>query len=251
MWFRSQRDELAERLGYRFRDPDRLAAALAHRSWSHEQGRAEDNERLEFLGDAVLGLIAAEWLFHRYPERPEGDLARLKAWLVSEASLSRHAVTLGLGDRVRLGANEERLGGRAKSSILADALEAVFAAVWLDGGLVAARAVVERFLVEAEATREAGEPDAKTRLQELAQAAGWMLPAYTIVEESGPAHDKRFICEVAVCGEPAGRGDGRTKKEAQQRAAAAALERLAGVPAVPGQADTGAPDAGAGDPVRT
>jgi ribonuclease-3 len=227
MWFRGQRDELEERLGYRFRDRERLTAALAHRSWAYEQGRAGDNERLEFLGDAVLGLIAADWLYRRYPERSEGDLARLKAWLVSETSLARHAAALGLGERVLLGANEERLGGRARSSILADALEAVFAAIWLDGGLGPARDVIESFLLETEASGEGGAPDAKTRLQELAQAAGWALPAYTIVAESGPAHDKLFVCEVAVCGEPQGRGTGRTKKEAQQRAAAEALERIA------------------------
>ncbi|KAB2957805.1 MAG: ribonuclease III, partial [Thermoanaerobaculia bacterium] len=224
MWFRSHRDELEARLEYRFRDPGLLAAALVHRSWANDQGVPEHNERLEFLGDAVLGLIAADWLYRRYPERPEGDLARLKAWLVSEPALARHATTLGIGERLRLAAGEERSGGREKSSLLADALEAVFAAVWLDGGLEAVRPVVERFLETTESASEAEGSDAKTRLQELAQAAGWPLPVYAVVSESGPDHDRTFVCEVALCGERAGRGEGRTKKDAQQRAAAAALE---------------------------
>jgi ribonuclease-3 len=227
MWFRPYRDETEARLEYRFRDPGLLAAALVHRSWANDQGVPEHNERLEFLGDAVLGLIAADWLYRRYPERPEGDLARLKAWLVSETSLARHAAALGLGERLRLAVGEERSGGREKRSLLADALEAVFAAVWLDGGHEAVRPVIERFLSVTEAAAEAGAADAKTRLQEIAQAAGWPLPVYTVVSESGPDHGKSFVYEVALRGEPAGRGEGHTKKDAQQRAAAAALERLA------------------------
>jgi ribonuclease-3 len=227
MWFRRDRDEIEARLGYRFRDSGLLGAALVHRSWANDQGSVEHNERLEFLGDAVLGLVAADWLYRRYPERPEGDLARLKAWLVAEGSLARHAAVLGLGERLRLAVGEERSGGRAKSSLLADALEAVFAAIWLDGGLDAVRPVIERFLAATEAAGEADAGDAKTRLQELAQAAGWPLPAYAVVEESGPDHDKTFVCEVVLRGEPSGRGTGRSKKEAQQRAAAAALDRLA------------------------
>ena len=240
MWLRSHRDEIETRLGYRFRSPALLAAALVHRSWANDQGALEHNERLEFLGDAVLGMIAADWLYRRYPERPEGDLARLKAWLVSEPSLARHAAALGIGERLRLAAGEERSGGREKASILADALEAVFAAVWLDGGLEAVRPVVERFLQATEAAGEAEAADAKTRLQELAQAAGWPLPVYTLLSESGPDHDKTFVYEVALRGEVEGRGEGRTKKDAQQRAAAAGLERLAAA-AARGNAGSGDP----------
>jgi ribonuclease-3 len=227
VWFRGTRDGLESRLGYRFRDGARLAAALVHRSWANERGQPEHNERLEFLGDAVLGLVAAEWLFRRYPEQPEGELARQKAWLVSALPLARHAAALGLGDRLQLGVGEARSGGRDKASILADALEALFAAVFLDGGLTAARPVVERYLEQAEAAGETEADDAKTALQELAQARGWPLPTYTILSETGPDHDKGFLCEVALRGAPAGQGSGRSKKEAQQRAAAAALDRLA------------------------
>ena len=248
MWFRGYRDEIEARLEYRFRDPGLLGAALVHRSWANDQGSTEHNERLEFLGDAVLGLVAADWLYRRYPERPEGDLARLKAWLVAEGALARHAAALGIGERLRLAVGEERSGGREKSSLLADALEAVFAAIWLDGGLDAVRPVIERFLVATEAAGEAEAADAKTRLQELAQAAGWPLPVYTVVEESGPDHDKTFVCEVALRGEPAGCGAGHSKKEAQQRAAAAALERLAAGAADESNADGAATTARASGP---
>ncbi len=226
-WFRFQRDELESRIGYRFRDPDTLAAAFVHRSWAHEEGLADHNERLEFLGDAVLGLVAADWLYRRFPEQPEGELARMKAWLVSAPNLAWHAGELGLGERMKLGVGEERSGGRSKPSILADALEAVFGAVWLDGGFDAARTVVSGFLEAAEGAGEADASDPKTALQEVVQGRGWELPAYSIVEESGPDHEKSFVCEVLVRGEPAGRGSGRSKKEAQQRAAADALARFA------------------------
>lgn len=234
MWWRAHRDDLEERLSYRFADPSRLAAALVHRSWAHEQGSIDHNERLEFLGDAVLGLVTASWLYERHPEQPEGELARRKAWLVAAPTLAREARRLGLGERLRLGVGEERSGGREKASILADALEAVYGAIWLDGGEPAARRVIERYLEEAE---RAGEPtggDPKTVLQEILQGRGWSLPVYSIVEEAGPDHDKSFVCEVAVRGAAAGRGAGRTKKEAQQRAAAAALESLAAAEAAPG-----------------
>ncbi|GMU65893.1 MAG: hypothetical protein AMXMBFR36_21670 [Acidobacteriota bacterium] len=227
VWWRAKRDDLEEKLDYGFSDPARLGEALVHRSWAHEQGSIEHNERLEFLGDAVLGLVAASWLFARYKEQPEGELARRKAWLVSAPTLAREARRLQLGERLRLGVGEERSGGREKASILADALEAVYGAIWLDGGPEAARRVIERYLEEAE---RAGEPtggDPKTVLQEIVQGRGWPLPSYAIVDEAGPDHDKSFVCEVSVRGEAAGRGEGRTKKEAQQRAAAAALETLA------------------------
>lgn len=236
LWFRGFRDELERELGYRFRDPERLAAALMHRSWANEQGVPEHNERLEFLGDAVLGLITADWLYRTFPELPEGELSRRKAWLVSAPTLARHAGRLGLGARIRLGVGEERSGGRERASILADGMEAVFGAVWLDGQLEAARQVVERFLIAASAEALEAEADSKTELQELVQGRSWGLPEYAIVDERGPDHDKSFVCEVRVRGEVAGTGEGRSKKEAQQRAAAAALAALAAA------AGEGAPD---------
>ena len=242
MWFRDERDPLETAIGHRFRDPDRLAAALVHRSSAHEAGGDDHNERLEFLGDAVLGCVAADWLYRTLPEQPEGELARRKAWLVSSPALARHAAALGLGARLRLGVGERRSGGPEKASILADALEAVFGAVWLDGGLDAARRVIERYLEEADRSGEPADADAKTELQELAQARGWPLPAYSLVVEVGPDHDKRFRFEVEVGGRLAAGGEGRTKKEAQQLAAAAALAAL-------GQGEDGdlARSAGEGD----
>ncbi len=227
MWWRARRDDLEEKLGYRFSDPARLGEALVHRSWAHEQGSIDHNERLEFLGDAVLGVIAADWLFRSHPELPEGELSRRKAWLVSAPTLARHAARLGLGERMQLGVGEERSGGRGRASILADAVEAVFGAVWLDGGFEAARGVVERFLATAAEEAAEAAADAKTELQELVQGWGWELPEYAIVAEQGPDHDKQFVCEVRLRGDLAGTGEGRSKKEAQQRAAAAALAGLA------------------------
>ena len=227
MWFRGERDPLEAQIGHRFRDSGHLEAALVHRSSAHEAGVDHHNERLEFLGDAVLGCVAADWLYRTLPEQPEGELARRKAWLVSAPALARHAAELGLGARVKLGVGESRSGGQSKASILADALEAVFGAVWLDGGLDASRRVIERYLEEADRRGEPDDADAKTELQELAQGRGWALPVYTLVEELGPDHEKRFRFEVVVGGELSAGGEGRTKKEAQQRAAAAALAALA------------------------
>ncbi len=227
---RSEPDEqlsrLERRLGYRFLDQSLLEQALIHRSFANERRLQRHNERLEFLGDAVLGLIAAEWLFHRYPERPEGDLARAKAALVSAGPLSRFAESIDLGSLLRLGIGESRSGGSRKVSLLGDALEAVWAAIYLDGGLDPARRAIERYLVWAHGLVEFERSDAKTRLQEWVQARGGELPRYAIVDETGPEHGRTFICEVTVFGEVAGRGIGSTKKEAHQHAAAAALPRL-------------------------
>jgi len=223
--------DLETRLGYRFADRTLLEAALTHRSFANEAGTPAHYERLEFLGDAVLGLATADWLFHRLAERPEGDLSRLKAMLVSEGALARYAEELALGEHLRLGTGEERSGGRLKASLLADALEALFGAIYLDGGFVAARGAVAGYLEAASAWPEEGKPrDAKTTLQELAQARGWELPLYVVVEERGPDHDKTFAVEVSLRGVLAGQGQGRTKKSAEQAAAAAALARLAAEP---------------------
>jgi ribonuclease-3 len=218
---------LEKRLGHRFRRPDLLAAALTHRSWAHEQGSGEHYERLEFLGDAVLGLVAAEWLFARHPELPEGELSKRKGHLVSRPVLARHAQELGLGEELRLGVGEERSGGRRKASLLADVWEAVLGAVYLDGGLEAAEKLVHPVLEDASMRRSGVAADAKTRLQELLQARGMPLPAYDLLETAGPDHAKRFTVECRVGGEAYGRGDGRSKKIAEQAAAASALEALA------------------------
>jgi ribonuclease-3 len=218
---------LEKRLGYRFKRPDLLELAVTHRSWANEQSVPEHYERLEFLGDSVLGLVAAEWLYSQHPELPEGELSKLKAQLVSRETLARHARELGLGAELKIGVGEERSGGRTKPSLLADSLEAVFGALYLDGGLEVARKAILPMLEDAY-DQKAGEPvlDAKTHLQEFSQALGWDLPEYRLTGSSGPDHNKTFVVECWVAGELAGQGEGPSKKLAEQRAAADALERL-------------------------
>ena len=214
-------------LGYAFRDAELLRVALTHRSFSNERGEKDNYERLEFLGDSVLGLVAARWLYDRHPEQAEGELAKWKSFLVSAPALARFAKSIDLGRELHLGVGEARSGGSAKSSILADAVEAIFGAVYLDGGLGAASEIVGRFLEQAfEERSRLLRADAKTRLQELAQARGWGLPDYRVTGESGPDHRKRFRVECSVEGELMGAAVGRSKKAAEQAAAAAALERL-------------------------
>lgn len=218
---------LEKRLGYRFKRPDLLELALTHRSYANEQGVPEHYERLEFLGDAVLGLVTAEWLYDRHPELPEGELSKLKAQLVSRNTLAQYAETLELGPVLRIGVGEDRSGGRAKASLLADSLEAVFGALHLDGGLEVARQAVLPMLEGAALERaQLLERDAKTQLQEFVQALGWALPEYRLAGSSGPDHNKVFVVECWVSGEPAGQGEGPSKKVAEQRAAADALARL-------------------------
>lgn len=227
MGLRRRKTPLEERLGYRFRDESLLQLALTHRSWANEQGRDENYERLEFLGDAVLGLVAAEWLYREHPELPEGQLSQRKAVLVSKSALARHAWALELGDELHLGVGEERSGGRTKSSLLADSLEAIFGAVFLDGGWPAARKVIPPLLRKTEEERETRRHvDAKTRLQELAQGRGWDLPEYLLVAEVGPDHAKTFSVECRVGEGLLGRAEGRSKKLAEQAAAALVLEAL-------------------------
>lgn len=216
-----------KQLGHRFRDPELLATALTHRSYANERGSGAHYERLEFLGDAVLGLIAAEWLYEHYPELPEGDLSRLKSYLVSAATLARLAKHLALGGELRLGIGEERSGGRTKASLLADSMEAVLGAVFLDGGFKAAKAVISPALADAMLRRPTrAEGDSKTTLQEAAQARGWSLPEYRLAAQSGPDHQKVFTVECWVHGELLGAAEGESKKLAEQRAAALALARL-------------------------
>ncbi len=214
-------------LGYRFRDRGLLRKALTHRSYSNERGEGDNYERLEFLGDAVLGLVASEWLYERFPEEAEGQLAKWKSVLVSASVLAGYAESVGLGTGLLLGVGEDRSGGRAKQSILADAVESVFGAVYLEGGPEAARRVIVPVLEQAHAARERLlQGDAKTVLQELVQGRGWGLPAYEVVAESGPDHDKSFTIACRVDGEVAGSARGKSKKIAAQGAAAAALDRL-------------------------
>src|SRR6185503_6134724 len=216
-------------LGYTFRDRSLLEQALRHASWcnEHPAPRLPDNERLEFLGDAVLDLVVGHKLITRYPDLRECELSVTRSQVVSEAGLSEVAGQLGLGEWVVLGKGEEKSGGRHKASILADTFEAVLAAVYLDGGFDAAWELVGRLLSRRIETVEfKGFYDFKTRLQELAQARLKATPTYRVVQEIGPDHDKRFVVAVTIAEEEWARSVGRSKKEAEQRAAADAHFRL-------------------------
>jgi ribonuclease-3 len=218
---------LEKRLGHRFKHPDLLQLALTHRSYANEQSLPEHYERLEFLGDAVLGMVTAQWLFERHPELPEGELSKMKAQLVSRTSLAQHAERVGLGPALRIGVGEERSGGRTKASLLADSMEAVFAAIYLDAGLDGARHAIRIMLEETgEERTQLLVSDSKTQLQEMTQALGLDLPEYRLAAAVGPDHSKVFTVEVLVGGEVAGRGDGPSKKVAEQKAAAEALVRV-------------------------
>jgi len=222
--------ELEVALGYVFVSAAYLTRALTHRSFANEQELVvADNERLEFLGDAVIGLAVGHELMRRFPDVSEGQLSVLRAQLVSETGLSRAARALELGRWLRLGRGEEQTGGRDKSSLLADAFEAVCAAVYLDGGFEPARDLVIRLLDVGLAEIDAGVThDFKTRLQEWVQADQKAPPVYEVVDTSGPDHDKRFTVRVLVAGDELGRATGRSKKGAEQDAARAALARLDG-----------------------
>ena len=216
--------------------PDRWTAlaALTHKSYvnEHRDEGWEDNERLEFLGDAVIDLVVSEYLMARFPLAPEGDLSKLRAAVVDEAGLAAIGRALGLGELLRLGRGEEMTGGREKASLLADTVEAVIAAVFLGGGLAAAHALVDRFLDSAYVGAETGalDRDWKTQLQERGQARHRSSPRYRVVAEAGPDHAKTFEVEVELGGSVLGRGSGRSKKDAEQAAARLALEALAASP---------------------
>ncbi len=222
-------ERLQQRLGYWFRDPVRLRIALTHKSWAHEHGEpVEHNERLEFLGDAVLSLCVGHLLMHRYPDWSEGTLSQARATLVSTAGLADVAGDLGLGPALQLGRGEARTGGRDKPSILADAFEAVTAAVYLDAGFERTLEIVESLMGERlqRAERRLRRRDPKTRLQERIQAVTKRPPSYVLEGTSGPEHALRFTVAVEVDHHEIGTGVGRTKKEAEQDAAAALLQRL-------------------------
>ena len=224
--------ELEEKLNYAFANPDLLKEALSHSSYANEHRSAHlnSNERLEFLGDSVLGFVTAEFLFRQHPDLPEGDLTRIRAALVCEQSLYEVARKLDLGRYLKLGRGEEAGGGRERTSILADATEAVFAAVYLDGGIGAASALIHRVLLEAEKEEAVEERrrDYKTALQELVQRQADQVLTYRMIGEQGPDHAKIFQAEVQLNGVPLGTGDGHSKKEAEQAAAKAALRKLGG-----------------------
>jgi ribonuclease-3 len=219
---------LEKALGIRFKQGALREAALTHRSFAFEQSVPTTNERLEFLGDAVLGLVVTDLVYRAFPERSEGELAKLRAAMVNMTTLAEVARELGLGETVLLGKGEEQSGGRDKASILADALEAVLGAIYLDQGLKPAAALIERLFWPRVAAyvRGEGERDYKTILQELAAQDVGKLPEYRVVER-GPDHEKEFTATVFLAGRELGRGVGRSKKEAEQRAARQAFDRLA------------------------
>lgn len=223
--------ELEKVIGYSFRDPRVLARALTHRSFANENRspRIQHNETLEFLGDAVLGFLVGEMIFRAFPLLQEGALSKIKSHLVSAATLSQKSRELGLGDFLRLGSGEARSGGANKDSLLADTLEALIAAVYLDGGLPAVGPFINR-LFEADISgidlADLSFHDYKTTLQEAAQRLGLPVPDYVVAEESGPDHEKKFLVEVLWNGEPFARGAGTSKKEASRQAAKVALDKL-------------------------
>lgn len=222
--------KLEEKIGYRFHNRELLQTALTHSSYANERhGECESYERLEFLGDSVLGLVTAEYLFTRRAQLPEGRMTRLRAELVCEASLHKTALALGLGSYMRLGRGEEHTGGRERPSILADMVEAIIAALYLDSGMEEARRfILANILRDAELGEGHRGADYKTQLQELVQRRSNQVIAYSLVEETGPDHDKTFAFEVLINGVPSGSGSGKTKKEAEQMAARRALENLQG-----------------------
>jgi len=222
--------ELEKKLGYTFRDPELLALALTHSSWSNERGLGHKgcNERLEFLGDSILGFVVAEALYSAYGDKPEGEMTRLRAELVCEASLVESAEPLGLGEQLRLSKGEAMGGGHQRPSMIADAFEAVLAAIYLDGGEEAARAFLGRTILPKIKKAAAAKHDYKTLLQEAVQRLGISAPTYRMSGESGPDHRKVFTAQVLYGGEVTGEGSGFSKKEAEQAAAQAAYERFQG-----------------------
>ena len=226
--------DLQRKLGHAFADPTLLRNALLHRSHIHVTGqeREQSNERLEFLGDAVLGLVVNEILYHRHPDRSEGDLTKMKSLLVCGARLSEVAIAIDLGIHIRMSRSEAATGGRQRSSILADTTEALIGAVYLDGGLDAARGVIERVILKGseKVLSRRSLRNYKSRLQEMIQARFKAPPRYKVLEVDGPDHDRLFRVAVTHGGNTLGVGEGRNKKAAEQSAARAALTRLENEP---------------------
>lgn len=220
--------DLETAIGYQFKNITLLQNALAHSSYANERWHNSlmSNERLEFLGDSILGMVVAEYLYTHFPDRPEGELTRMRADMVCETSLAAVAGKIELGKHLQLGHGEERLGGRERASILADAVESVIAACFLDGGMEAAAAFISRFILCDVPLKKLHNQDYKTMLQELVQQKKGQVLSYCLVGESGPDHDKKFVVQVSLNGQCVGEGIGSSKKRAEQDAARAALEGL-------------------------
>ena len=222
-------DELEAKLEYRFHDRALLLTALSHSSYANENKSVgiSSNERLEFLGDSVLGQVVSSHLYLSYPKMPEGQMTRVRAELVCEQSLFEVAKTLELGKYIRLGRGEEHTGGRMRESILADAVEAIIAAVYLDGGLSVAKNIIDKYiLANLQSMKTHPMSDYKTALQEYVQRKSGQTLAYELISESGPDHQKSFTMQVCLNDKPIGIGHGHTKKEAEQYAAKNGLEEI-------------------------
>lgn len=222
-------DPLEDILGYHFEKPELLERALTHSSYANERlgGALDCNERLEFLGDAVLGMVVADHLYREHPDLPEGDLTRLRASMVCEEALARVAKSWQLGDHIRLGRGEGLSGGQERTSILADGVEAVLAAIYLDSGIAQARRTIRRFILSQEVPTGRTR-DHKTALQEFIQRESGHVLAYELVSSQGPDHNKTFTMAVSLDGKQVGLGEGHSKKEAEQMAAKVTLETLQG-----------------------
>lgn len=221
--------DLEQAIGYRFQNITLLQNALTHSSYANERWHNSllSNERLEFLGDSILGMVVAEYLYKQFPDRPEGELTKMRADMVCETSLAAIAEKIGLGQHLLLGHGEDRLGGRSRASILADAVESVIAASFLDGGMKAAKSFIEKFVLTNVPVKRMHNADYKTALQELVQQKKNQVLTYVLTGESGPDHDKVFCVEVLLNDVPIGTGTGSSKKRAEQAAAQSALEALA------------------------
>ena len=221
--------DLEQAIGYRFQNITLLQNALTHSSYANERWHNSmlSNERLEVLGDSILGMVVAEHLYKQFPDRPEGELTKMRADMVCETSLAAIAEKIGLGQHLLLGHGEDRLGGRSRASILADAVESVIAASYLDGGMEAARRFIEKFVLTNVPVKRMHNTDYKTALQELVQQKKNQVLTYVLTGESGPDHDKVFCVEVLLNDVPIGSGNGSSKKRAEQAAAQSALKALA------------------------
>lgn len=217
--------EFEKNIGYEFKNRDLLVTALTHSSYANEKKLLHDNERLEFLGDSILGFVTAEYLFSEFKTRPEGELTKLRAAVVCEKSLYNFSEKIKLGDYVLLGHGEELTGGRNRPSVISDAFEAVIAAMYLDGGIEAVKPYILSFIKEA-VKREASFKDNKSLLQEKIQREKDNVLLYEEIGETGPDHAKTFTFRVKLNGRVIGTGEGRTKKDAEQAAAGAALEGM-------------------------
>lgn len=220
--------DLEKAIGYRFRNISLLQNALAHSSYANERWHNSlmSNERLEFLGDSILGMTVAEHLYRNFPDRPEGELTRMRADMVCETTLAAVANRIGLGQHLLLGHGEEQGGGRERASILADAVESVIAACYLDGGMEPAREFIKTFILCDVPVAKLHNVDYKTTLQELVQRKKNQILSYALIGQSGPDHDKQFVVEVSLNGKAVGKGTGRSKKKAEQDAARVAIEVL-------------------------